>query len=329
MSVHNGASSRKTSAGLILLSSLFLERGSHLRRRQEKLRSIARQTKGTICRTDVECHPGHLNTNCWCRLLVLAAVVSAIGGVLADEPVRAEQGSVAPSGKFLPAPKPSEGSPRFETAREAEDALMKALNVVRESDEAFSIGQVRFDKRKRCVTIPATVNMRDGIVEYALVGEAGKRHEAIFVTQAMPEQVHLACLMLGIEQRGPSSWPNYPMTKEEDQSVRVEVVWAKHGPEARYLLENLVSDKEAGDLESTGGMTENPPWFYNGSMLGVHGLVAQSEHSFIALIADSGALVNDLRLNGRQDDHFYPVTRVLPKVGTPVTIILTFAQRPS
>src|SRR4030095_1620550 len=40
----------------------------------------------------------------------------------------------------------------------------------------FALGLVRLDQRERTVSFPASINMREGIIEYLLVTSTGKTH---------------------------------------------------------------------------------------------------------------------------------------------------------
>ena len=236
---------------------------------------------------------------------------------------RPEQGTVEPSGKFTPAnPQPIQIPDLYRNRKEAESALMKALKVSQVDEHAFKIGTVTFDKSKRTVTIPATVNMRTGLVEYALVGMPGKRHEALFTTETKPEHIHLACLFLGIGQEATDAKPNAPFQAHTKNRVRLAVTWEKHGPPAHYPLEALFSEEESPKQDTQSSKPLD--WWYNGSILVPRGFVAQQEYSIIALISDLGALINDTRTVGKSNDRFYPNTRLLPKEGTAAKLILTF-----
>jgi hypothetical protein len=233
------------------------------------------------------------------------------------------QGTVDPSGKFTPAKTQFASAAKiYQSRHEAESALMKALDITPVNEHVFKIGAVTFDKVARSIAIPATVNMRSGIVEYALVGMPGKRHEALFTTEARPEHVHLATLFLGMKQEEVRMASNKPFQVPEKSRVLVEVTWEKHGPAARYPLEALFSEQETTTRESNQRKPMN--WWYNGSILVPGGFVAQQEHSIIALMSDLGALINDTHAVGKSNDRFYPITRLLPKEGTAAKIILTF-----
>src|SRR5687767_10344018 len=63
----------------------------------------------------------------------------------------------------------------------------------------FQAGLVRLDKNTRTVTFPAALNLRHETVEYAVVHKFGKTHEGIFTTEARPQDVHVAMLLLGVK----------------------------------------------------------------------------------------------------------------------------------
>ena len=59
---------------------------------------------------------------------------------------------------------------------------------------------VRLDKKNRRISFDATVNQHVGLIEYLLVNEKGKVHESLFATKAMPHDIHLALLLIGLKK---------------------------------------------------------------------------------------------------------------------------------
>jgi hypothetical protein len=251
-------------------------------------------------------------------LALLAFAVSraqvAPAGTMLRRQTSQEEGSVDAVGKFTPrGVTASTPSPLPRPAAEAAAELKKRADVRQTGPDTFQIGQVSFDAKARTVTIPALVNMRQGLIEYALVTEDGKRHESLFYTQARADQVHLACLLLGA-------------TSVPASRIEVDVTWKKHGPDARYPMASLVVLKDAPD--GAGEALSDAEWECNGSCIRGDGFAAQMEGSVIALISDGAALVGNPRADCSNDDIHYPNSSLLPAEGVPVDLVLKFPHRP-
>lgn len=81
--------------------------------------------------------------------------------------------------------------------------------VVKVSENRFTIGKVEIDTQSREVRFPAKVNMREGLIEFPVVHTNGRTHEAIFATDIFP--LHLETALRLIRFR-PSAevFPTYP-----------------------------------------------------------------------------------------------------------------------
>ena len=211
-------------------------------------------------------------------------------------------------GKFTPR-SASASTNQPKSRAEAEALLKKFLDVKQTGPDTYALGSITLNTTQRTVTIPAFVNMQDGLIEYALVTESGKRHESLFYTKASAEQVHLASLLLGA-------------TSASDTRIAVDVTWKKHGPAASYPLESLVVLKDASERE--GNALSGSEWMYTGSYICGEGFAAQVEGSIIALISDNAALASNPRDDRKNDDIHYPNSRLLPGKDMPVTIVLKF-----
>src|SRR5687767_3996798 len=74
----------------------------------------------------------------------------------------------------------------------------------------FEVGTVRIDKHTRTATVPAKVNMVDGLVEYLCVTPNGSTHESVLVSDAGPQNVHVAMLLLGAKGAAPKDGQKAP-----------------------------------------------------------------------------------------------------------------------
>jgi len=73
------------------------------------------------------------------------------------------------------------------------EALLKAMLA------QFKEQGITYDKATGTVSIKAVVNAPPDPIEYLLIHRRGKRHEAVFVTEAKPSVLNAALLLLGLE----------------------------------------------------------------------------------------------------------------------------------
>lgn len=217
----------------------------------------------------------------------------------------AGKGRIDGAGRFVPA----EGAPAGD--KEPDPALRLAELGASVAGDKLRLGEVEIDRRERTLSFPAKVNAVEGNIEYALVTGKGKTHESLLVTDALPRDIHLGCLLLGGAVAGKS-----PL------QVSIEVTWQTNGPEKRLPLEDLIVFAKDHPQGAQGGGLAPGPWTYSGSKIDAAGFVASREGSLIALIHDDTALVNNPR-PGREDDTLHvPGKRALPPSGTPVRLVI-------
>ena len=215
-------------------------------------------------------------------------------------PVEAEKavdgGKVAASGKFTPNELRSVIGPAS-----MEELKIAAQGYIRESGpDELQIGSVRLNKRKRTISFPAKVAEKERALEYAIVHETGKTHEALLSTSVAIHDVHVAALLLDAGGLSP----------------QIEVTWRKHGGEARVPLHAMIGMKE-GSLDAV--------WRYNGSEFIHGGFAASREGSVVALMNDPSALVNHPAAGAlMKDDVFFAQRAQLPPEGVQVTVVMTF-----
>ncbi len=179
-----------------------------------------------------------------------------------------------------------------------------STNTIRQIDATtLQIGEVRLDTKERRLTIPATVNMIEGPIEYFLVSAIGKLHESIFKTIAEPVHIQTAALLLF---KG-------PLTTNKPPQLRITVETTKTVP-AEDLIENTKPDVQL----------KPEPWRYNGSRVVDGTFIAQRDGSIISIIADPDALSESGRVTADNDENWRPKKANLPPIGTPVKVVLTF-----
>ncbi|HEY6170590.1 MAG TPA: YdjY domain-containing protein [Verrucomicrobiae bacterium] len=184
-----------------------------------------------------------------------------------------------------------------------------------------ALGRVRLDKEHRAVRFPAAVNQRSGVVEYAVVHTTGKTHESVFRTEARPQEIHVAMLLLGVKPANTSSFPADFSTPPPGEPVTLDVSWRGVRGEVRRPLEEFVVATNTMRSPAAG------VWIYNGSWVADGKFAAQREGSIISTHVDPDALVNN-SWPGRENDDLYQVnTTALPPDGVPVEVTIRLPPR--
>lgn len=269
-------------------------------------------TRPTISGIDPEASPFRFKPRVLPHLVALLIPCFALSAA-AEAPtmtttIDPQKGELSESGKFQARIDPASAAPAPDPAARLAELGIKA------DQQTIRVGAVELDRKSMTVTIQATVNMLDGATEYFLVHRNGKIHESIFVTDARPQDIHVACLLAGWEP------------KEKPAEIEIEVVWETNGPPRRHRAEEFVAITKGHPQARDGRHIEQGPWHYTGSRSDAAGFAATREGSVIALITDPAALVTNPR-PGRLDDTLHAPNRaLLPAAGHPVLVILRKAN---
>lgn len=235
--------------------------------------------------------------------------------------------------RFIPqpthsAPAVAEGSSDSSTSPENPTSVASAPSarpepmVVDLGAGRLAIGCLTLDRNARSITIPASVNMVDGAIEYVLVGHKGKAHESIFTTDATARDIHLAALLLGMKPAADLGPENAAARVQQGSAVIATVEWDRNGPPERIYLNEAIhlSDPTSGKTTNT---LASGAWLYNGSRILPDGAFAASQQeSIISIIRDDDALINNPNASRDNDEIHTPNTSLLPLKGHPVRIIL-------
>lgn len=198
------------------------------------------------------------------------------------------------------------------SAESSAKELQEAKNLIQPNGPGkFQIGEVRFDSRQREVSFPAQVNLRDALIEYAIVGKTGKRHESLLMTEASPVHIHLAMLLLGAKAPPPKSKDN-PLPP--GPAIDILISWQEDGKEQTGRLEDWII---VGEDKLPAGKGK---WIYNGARIDKGRFTALSEQSIVALILDVHALVNNPRTGNENDEIWFPHEAKIPAPGAKVQV---------
>ena len=189
------------------------------------------------------------------------------------------------------------------------------------SPGVMELGLVRLDQQHRTVTLPAFVNLREGALEYILVHSHGKTHESLLRTDAQPQHIHVAMLLLGARGAQTNALPLDPALPLPGDAVTIEVVWKKKSREVRARAEAFVKDRKRKSALKAG------EWTYTGSRIRDDGFAAQADGSIISLITDPDALVNNPRPGREDDDNWLARPGNLPAFDQPVQVVITLKRK--
>jgi hypothetical protein len=182
------------------------------------------------------------------------------------------------------------------------------------SPGVYRVGDITVDAKLGVAVFPAKVNQRLGLIEYALVTEAGKVHESFLSTKARPSDIHAAMLLLGVKPPGivvaEVGW------KVGDKWVRKPITdcIAQYPLEAASERDDKVTDKSF-DLKSRN-------WKWTGARLRNSKLTADVSGSILSLQPDMDALalIEPMVDTGRFGSHVWP--KRVPKLGQAVQVFI-------
>lgn len=191
--------------------------------------------------------------------------------------------------------------------------LQKAKTLIQPAGQGkFQIGKVTLDSRKRKVSFPAQVNLRGALIEYAVVGKTGKRHESLLMTEASPAHIHLAMLLLGV--KAPPQKSKDKDNSPPGQAIDILLSWQQNGKERTGRLEDWII---VGEDKLPAGKGK---WIYTGARIDKGQFTAFAEQSIVALILDVHALVNNPRTGNENDEIWFPHEAKIPALGAKVQV---------
>jgi len=193
-------------------------------------------------------------------------------------------------------------------------------------------GSVVLDKQTKVLSFKAKLNMREGIIEYAMAASYGKGHEALFVTDADPFHITLGLKLLDFKSFdgffapiGPNRQmqPNFlppPRQQYIGSIVQIEVVWQQDGKERRCGLNELVLNQKKQQCMPA------KYFLYNDSIVDQGVYQAAIIGDIIAIYPDRAAMFNYTGEDKDDDEAWVPYADRLPPLGTEVTIEISKSQ---
>src|SRR5262245_42972701 len=113
------------------------------------------------------------------------------------------------------------------------------------------------DLEDHLLSLPATVLIKNELLEYLLVTPSGAMHESLFLTQVRPSLLNAALLLLGVEPGRNAHWeerggldahgrPNKAIYPPEGDGFYLHAAWREAGETYFFRVEDLVRNLESG-----------------------------------------------------------------------------------
>ncbi|MGC8744238.1 MAG: YdjY domain-containing protein [Verrucomicrobiia bacterium] len=186
--------------------------------------------------------------------------------------------------------------------------------------DLFEIGLVRLDSKNKTVTVPATVNMNEGQIEYLLVSTAGKLHESLLKTKAEPYHVQVAMLLLNSKPTPSDSYYKNAENPIPGEPVSIKLKWKTDSGEKTVAAEELIFNIIRKKTLIKGN------WNFNGSRIIEGAFIAQRDRSIIAIKPDIDAIFNNPVSCKENENDWIVNTNFSLSVGMPVEVIIELKQ---
>ncbi len=194
-------------------------------------------------------------------------------------------------------------------------AVREKPTIKKIRENTYRIGQVMVDTKQRVVTFPAQVNLREGVLEVLICTQYGKTHESLLTTKVSPLHLNVAFLLLGLEGGNAVKYQGHS-TKPTGSPVQISFKFKKGDKERVIRAEDWVYNNH----------TKRPMlhthWVYVGSVVTENGFMAQRQGQIVTTFHDPFTLIDNPLPGGADDTIYIPYTRVLPPLGTPVTVLI-------
>jgi hypothetical protein len=200
-------------------------------------------------------------------------------------------------------------------AGRAEETPTAPPEAVKIGDDLYRLGKVKVDLKNKVLTCTGKINQRTMVIEYLAVVPGGKRHESLLLLNARPLHLQLGLILLGLEPKGGLRYQGDTQVPQ-GSPVKIFVSWTRSGKTVKVPAEELVWDM----LKKR--PMEPKAWVFSGSITDENGFAADRTLSLIGTYRDPEAVINNGLPNGADDAAYKPNVRILPPLGTPVTVTM-------
>jgi len=211
-------------------------------------------------------------------------------------------------------------SARQSTPEDNATANDSSPKVERVGKGIYKVEEILLDKNRNLISFPAVTNQVSGLVEYAIVHEKGKTHEALFRTKVRPIRLQFVLLLAKHKPaRGfiDNLWAEKPKPMDISSSkLGVFVSWDFNGSKGNHPLESFALNEKDDKPIDAGSFV------FTGSKFFEKTFQAEATGSIVAVYADDTAMVNSADFDSNNDDVWYADKKAMPPLETPVTITL-------
>ena len=197
----------------------------------------------------------------------------------------------------------------------------------------YQIGGISFDEKTREIRFPAKVNLTEGLLEFLIVHQNGKVHEALLSTEISPTDLNLAFTLL----RYPPSRELYPLPEEDGAAsskfpvvpsdtkararIAIDVEWTMDGKVRRVPINEWLQHAVKATSMPAG------PWVYGGSEFFEGKFIAETSGDIAAIFLAMSALINYPGDDNNSNDVWTPFPKRVPPVETNVTVVIAPYQK--
>jgi hypothetical protein len=220
-------------------------------------------------------------------------------------------------------------------AAESAPAAPVEPKVEQVEKDLFRIGTLTFRPSTREIRFDAKVNMQEGLLEYCIVRENGdKAHEALLTTTVKPSDVNIAMKLLRYpespelmplrDESGAftSKYPDVAQEVRDGARIEISVIWKDGEAGKKVTLNEWISYAPTQQAMPIG------PWLYSGSYLVDEHFAADTVGDMAAIVLDGAAMINYPGKDNGNDDVWTVLSKRVPPVGTPVTVVLAPFSQP-
>jgi len=237
-------------------------------------------------------------------------------------PAAPPAGQAAPAGQTAPAAEPPVPPAAEQPAPKPKPTLTKL------EDGRMKFGEIIFDPKTRQVRIPCTLNMSEGLLEFAVVHENGKIHESLLITKCSPTDINVVMKLLryvpseelyAIEKEPGILSGEYPVVPEATKKaarVDLKVEWKKDGKTESITLADCIEQ-----AQTTKPMAQGP-WIYGGSMIYEGSFLAEQTGDVASIFVSRGSLLLYPGQDNFNDDVWMVNTKRVPPQGTIVDFVI-------
>ena len=193
----------------------------------------------------------------------------------------------------------------------------------------YELGLVSIDQTTRTISFPATLNMTEGKLEFAIVHEQGKIHEALLITKVNAFNLNVALKLLRyqespelfqiVDEDYRPTGKYHEVSDKTKEAARVAVTVSWKNPEGATKTSTL--NKWILHVPSKKAVPDGP-WIYGGSYIHNGAFQAKAQGELVALFTSNTSLFNHPGSDHHLDDVWEPNPQKLPDLGTPLTVIL-------